>query len=1257
MSASLKILLFSDSNLQDMSEMADLAALEQHKENVQPLPSGHSISALQRRFTDKSQESDLLEQQRAKMEALLAIDNSADDDPLDAYYQYIKFVEQHFSQSHPSYMKTLQDTVRRFKTDRRYSNDVRYLQVWMRVAKLGREPLAVFKYLSERDIGQQLALFYEEYSHMLETHSRWKDAEDILCLGLSRNAQPVSRLSRSLDAFRQRKAHNDTQDPDDLDDAQSVNPAKSALRAVASGRSQQMAGIARLPMAQKKDKVSSSSASGKFQVFSDAEDKPLTAQERLLPIGSASSSSRFVDEATRHKENIVQSTAWVGETLSQRKHLSEGGDRISVFQDNSDSLPPRRQDMPECHVLKPRIESTASTSTFLDKLDQQVENTQQATNDSNKKSTFSFSTKYELFIQNGTEISFEEYRASLPKYRFQPTPTSLGSPAFKNQQESRKAIPVASPTINTKAAMADVFEMFQVPLGVEQESPFIHGGQSNRYDFDDEDETISSKVYRAPVSDAPKMTVFRDNDDDSNAKPPVNHSSDGRRFIEPKVARTPLPRGIVGDEVAMRHFEMNESRPNANILGSQIALMTPIAEASVEFSDASRIHPDGSVSSSSGINGSNGFCSTIRSRSTTIAGMSTILEEHPDDTMAYLRRNSAGMTDSQHECSYGDDALESSRLILDGLNESDGFNHGPKARNAISKRDEVHLDEAMADLRLTSKQPGQELNKDTFLDFESPCDPRDDCIRETVMDRSNAQQRIPIYVDMEADLSAMGLFLEKPKFKPNSIKIGLNPFGEASLVRPLGCSTLCPSGSVVRESNAYLCKLESQRAFISRQDVKEDQDDEFDEEALLRELLEDDDDDDIASFSSSKNVKGSKKARESEDSNLVLKLQTPASMWERYIMNELSSRLEKSTSVTRLNSVQKKKLEYAVVQAKSLHMMRNASCLVLPYIKYGSLVDCANLSLHSSFGMEDGGVNEALAAFWTIEMIDIVCALHEIGIVHGDIRAQHFLVRFDKEDVTHSRHGWSGGNADGLATDDEQPDCVQARYRSDGGGGWMEKGLMLVDWTKAIDLKVFKGDQQFIYDSQGFQCDMDGSKEGDEQRQSGEFGRNVYHQQSVRCDPSLDCVEIRLNQPWRFQPDWYGLASVCHLLLFRSDMEVIKKPTLVKQAYGGEQEVASSSTVNSMSNKNSSNSSTTRLEFARPMKRHWQIDTWRSLIDVLLNSGQCGASTPGDCIAEVRKHQRRLQEWLEPASIKGSTMLRGLLSSCQAALLESKLRK
>ncbi|KAI9279311.1 hypothetical protein BY458DRAFT_432006 [Sporodiniella umbellata] len=76
--------------------------------------------------------------------------------------------------------------------------------MWLEYATLVDAPISIFSYLMSMDIGQSLALFYEEYAALLEGDQKYKDAEKIYIQGLERQAAPLTRLEKNYKMFKVR---------------------------------------------------------------------------------------------------------------------------------------------------------------------------------------------------------------------------------------------------------------------------------------------------------------------------------------------------------------------------------------------------------------------------------------------------------------------------------------------------------------------------------------------------------------------------------------------------------------------------------------------------------------------------------------------------------------------------------------------------------------------------------------------------------------------------------------------------------------------------------------------------------------------------------------------------------------------------------------------------------------------------------------------------------------------------------------------
>jgi checkpoint serine/threonine-protein kinase len=193
----------------------------------------------------------------------------------------------------------------------------------------------------------------------------------------------------------------------------------------------------------------------------------------------------------------------------------------------------------------------------------------------------------------------------------------------------------------------------------------------------------------------------------------------------------------------------------------------------------------------------------------------------------------------------------------------------------------------------------------------------------------------------------------------------------------------------------------------------------------------------------------------------AIKMEDPPTPWEFYMMRQSKCRLGVSRPAE------------SIVSAYEMHVFKDECYLVEEFRDQGTLLDLVNIAR-----AENGVMDEQLAMFFTVELFRTVEALHSKGIVHGDLKSDNILVRFDA-----------------LQRDDPWA----SEYKRDGSEGWAAKGVALIDFGRGIDMKAFKPDVQFIADWPTTEA---------------------------------DCAEMRELRPWTYQIDYHGLAGIVHNLLF-----------------------------------------------------------------------------------------------------------------------------
>ncbi|EEB06056.1 BUB protein kinase Bub1 [Schizosaccharomyces japonicus yFS275] len=136
------------------------------------------------------------------------------DDPLDVWSRFIKWLQNTTTIQTDTIQSYVDKGIQAFEKCRHYANDARYLQIWL--AKIEwmvsnennlESAVNTFYELAGKNIGLELALFYEQYATLLAHCGRWKEAEEVYQVGISREARPFSRLwRRANEFFRQMKS-------------------------------------------------------------------------------------------------------------------------------------------------------------------------------------------------------------------------------------------------------------------------------------------------------------------------------------------------------------------------------------------------------------------------------------------------------------------------------------------------------------------------------------------------------------------------------------------------------------------------------------------------------------------------------------------------------------------------------------------------------------------------------------------------------------------------------------------------------------------------------------------------------------------------------------------------------------------------------------------------------------------------------------------------------------------------------------------
>lgn len=289
--------------------------IEPYKENITPLPGGRSVKKLSPRPKN------VLSLERAELESKLSAEL---DDPIQPYIEYIRWYHDNYpSDSDSGLLLILERCTAVFSGHLQYRNDARYLKVWLEYARYSDNQVDVFIYLAKKEIGCELALYYEEFSKVLIGLGRLSDARAVFETGIRRGARPLTRITRVFKNFEMAYPVG----------ASSAEPSSNVMNVLTTLSSSGTFESISAPQTAPKRKIS---------VFADVEEPKLaTVFEKADP------SAKLGGLNGGHKENIITSTSWSGKTMSSSQPEVKRP-KIQVYRDVN--VKPKRTERVEVNL-------------------------------------------------------------------------------------------------------------------------------------------------------------------------------------------------------------------------------------------------------------------------------------------------------------------------------------------------------------------------------------------------------------------------------------------------------------------------------------------------------------------------------------------------------------------------------------------------------------------------------------------------------------------------------------------------------------------------------------------------------------------------------------------------------------------------------------------------------------------------------------------------------------------------------------------
>ncbi|KIW05543.1 uncharacterized protein PV09_03422 [Verruconis gallopava] len=1216
----------------DKGDLIDFSVIETCKENIQSIPGGRSAKQLStvlsplaaKKSPPLSEIQGSKETKRQEFEQELLTIAEADD-PLDVYDRYVKWTMDAYTSAQgtneSNLLPLLERATKAFLTSSLYKNDPRYLKLWLLYIRLFSDsPRETYAFLAKHNIGQGLALFYEEFAAWLENAGRWAQAEEVYLKGIDCEARPQERLIRKFGEFQHRReSKGSAQDGP-------TSPAMPKVRPALAAKLDPFAAAAEEADPQARDRAASSTSRtskpgrSKMSIFADGDEpsKP----------GSSDSNSGWDSIGSlkeRRKENTREAKPWVGETL-QGGRRAVSGPKMMVFRDQS-------------------LGANKNTNNEHSQSELQC-----SINPKTGRKEYVFANLELVYpsgdAESGYEFCFEELRA-MKRGLIDPTGRVIKpkkQTATKTDIEQRPVTPpntAVSPK-NTKVSSSRKLDIFQdtqtskipvkIPVfddSVAQDQPVSTTKVSKKIPVFDENG--QPQVETDAAARAVKKKMRKEERANRTRKIEIMEVKAEPQTIQTNLnspAGPKIKRKKSGEATMTLHTKeaMNEVYDLFNQTLTKVS-EEPVEDnqSQVDSSDDDDDDEDDDDYTSAGESTTTGRFSAVTSE----AGDET----QADFTMATQSNVSVGENTNNSDWSEFSEVKE--------LPEQHGSNVGLEIddENDVGTQEEV----------LTPTSP-QRLSEDQYE--EDPQDiPSLEAQDEPGMARRGFSYRsrqlpfmTPIVEKTESSLGAMTVYAEKEYFntktpsRQNNVKnaqakdcdVWSSPFqanteenkenikvpqpefvkpvkADQQKAQPLAPKDLGkekPKGPIIKELQCNPIEESIRATILSQvQPPLGTYAGFFDRRGQIAAQGVD-----IRKYTKAVKNKNDKTLSATTPPVLTLSGSSRRYQVRRelgkgafapvYLVDSqpLPASLEQNESTAaarmgegefglRRNEQEAVKMEEppsawefyiirqakrrlgvsrpseSIVEAYEMHLYEDECFLIEEYRNQGTLLDLVN-----AYRAEGGVMDEQLVMFFTIELLRTVEALHAKGLIHGDLKADNILVRLDSSDTE-----WS------------------SQYHRSGTNGWSDKGIKIIDFGRGIDMKAFKPEVQFIADWKTSEA---------------------------------DCAEMREMRPWTYQVDYHGLAGIVHSMLFGKYLETVAER-------GGTLGAGATKTY----------------RIRESLKRYWQTEIWSDVFSLLLNplmhlDGEDGRRLP--VLQGVKRLRERMEMYLETNCEKGSGLKAGL---------------
>lgn len=264
--------------------------------------------------------------------------SSNDDDELfETYAKYIEWIQQNYPRGGKEikFSEILEKCIKTFFNKKQYQNNERMLSIFLCYTNIVANPQDVFKVFYKQNFAKKLSTFYIEWAYLFEMQNKYKQAIQVIKLGIENEAEPLSRLKQILNDLEVRTMRFVISNPEE---PVSERKALNKLKTIKDSEGKSSAPVKRTLIEDNNgiDKIFSDNIPKNDNVPVKIYTENETASHPPVDNDNEEINKFYFNQ--KLKENEMKTHQWKGNKLDIKKAQTKNIEKFEIFCDSNNDI-------------------------------------------------------------------------------------------------------------------------------------------------------------------------------------------------------------------------------------------------------------------------------------------------------------------------------------------------------------------------------------------------------------------------------------------------------------------------------------------------------------------------------------------------------------------------------------------------------------------------------------------------------------------------------------------------------------------------------------------------------------------------------------------------------------------------------------------------------------------------------------------------------------------------------------------------------